>query len=154
MAFNVLYSNLSVFVTLWLYYYVLRIKLNTFRPKEIQKDLHMKRGISWKSKSTQHLPDPGVRRRKSFFRRPASITRSPAAIRFTISSSATSNPGGTCKVFMLAEEGVLSGWFATSVSCTPVLPAARNRISLITTGQASASTQIFKKRRSEYRSYQ
>ena len=44
---------------------------------------------------------------------------------------------------MTRERGTLSGWFATSVSSMPVRSAARNRISLITTGHASASTQIF-----------
>ena len=41
---------------------------------------------------------------------------------------------------------MFKAWFATSVSCTPVRSAARNRISLITTGQASASTHIFTSR--------
>jgi hypothetical protein len=45
--------------------------------------------------------------------------------RLTISSSATSNPRGTCSVLILGEVGVLNGWFATSVSCTPVRSAAR-----------------------------
>ena len=38
----------------------------------------------------------------------AVITRSPGATRFTISSSATSNPPGTCRIRMKGERGIPS----------------------------------------------
>src|SRR6266702_1904012 len=43
---------------------------------------------------------------------------------------------------MFCATGSLSGLLATSVMVTPVRSAARHRMSLITTGQASASPQI------------
>jgi hypothetical protein len=43
---------------------------------------------------------------------------------------------------MKRDGGVRTGWFATNVSLIPARSAARNKISLITLGQASASTQI------------
>ena len=70
------------------------------------------------------------------------ITRSPACRRLTISLSATSKPATTCSILTLAKGGVRSAWLATRVTLMPVRSAARNSISLITTGQASASTQI------------
>ena len=42
----------------------------------------------------------------------------------------------------LGEGGVGMGWLATRVSGRPTRSAARNRMSLMTLGQASASTQI------------
>src|SRR5260370_4264826 len=72
----------------------------------------------------------------------AVTTRSSACINSTIRLSAASNPGGTCSERMFSAKGSRSGLFATSVIRTPVRSAARKSISLITTGQASASTQI------------
>src|SRR6185437_7529696 len=43
----------------------------------------------------------------------------------------------------LGMRGICNGWLATKVTATPVRSAARNSISLMTFGQASASTQIF-----------
>src|SRR6185312_1873288 len=56
--------------------------------------------------------------------------------------SAASNPGGTCKKRRLGAMGNRSALFATNVIRTPVRSAARKRISRITVGHASASTQI------------
>src|SRR5436190_20251488 len=69
-------------------------------------------------------------------------TRSPGAMRRTISASATSNPPATWMLRMKREGGVRIHWLATSVTATASRSAARNRISLITAGQASASTQM------------
>jgi hypothetical protein len=46
-------------------------------------------------------------------------------------------------VLIKADGGVRKNWLATRVVLICALIAARNKISLITTGQASASTQIF-----------
>src|SRR5688572_2670581 len=56
--------------------------------------------------------------------------------------SATSKPFSTCSVRIRAERGMRSGALAMSVSSTPTRSAARKRISLMTFGQASASTQM------------
>ncbi|MNV85163.1 hypothetical protein D3C71_1790980 [compost metagenome] len=56
--------------------------------------------------------------------------------------SATSSPGGTCRKRITGEGGIRSQWLATRVSGIFTRSAARNRISLITPGQASASTQM------------
>ena len=56
-------------------------------------------------------------------------------------ASATSKPDSTCLASMNADFGTRSAWFATSTVRTRTRSAARNRISLICTGQASASTQ-------------
>lgn len=42
----------------------------------------------------------------------------------------------------MGQGGVLREWLATRVTGVPVRAAARNRMSRITAGQASASTQI------------
>jgi len=73
----------------------------------------------------------------------AVTTRSPGSTRLTISSSATSKPDATCTELIYRDGGTRIAWFATRVSRTLVRSAALNRISLITTGHASASTQIF-----------
>jgi len=44
---------------------------------------------------------------------------------------------------MWRDRGMGIEWLATSVNCTPVRSAALNKISLITPGQASASTHMF-----------
>src|SRR5579862_6117117 len=72
----------------------------------------------------------------------AVMTRSPAAARLTISLSATSKPEDTCSTRRLGMRGIATARFATSVTVTPVRSAARKRISLITFGQASASTHM------------
>ena len=48
----------------------------------------------------------------------------------------------TCTARKFGMRGIRSGWLATSVTATPVRSAARNKISLTTFGQASASTQM------------
>src|ERR1700722_12558611 len=72
----------------------------------------------------------------------AVTTRSSASINSTIRLSAASTPCGTCRNRRFGATGNRSGLFATRVIRTPVRSAARNRMSLITAGQASASTQI------------
>src|SRR6266436_5515250 len=72
----------------------------------------------------------------------AVTTRSSGSITSTMRLSAASKPGGTCRNRRFGALGSRRGLFATRVSRTPVRSAARKRISLITTGQASASTQI------------
>ena len=62
-------------------------------------------------------------------------------MRSTISLSATSNPPCTCNERMNRDGGQRIHWFATSVTWTCARSAARNRMSLITPGHASASTQ-------------
>jgi hypothetical protein len=69
-------------------------------------------------------------------------TRSPGRTRSTIALSATSKPPATCRLRTKREGGVRSHWLATRVTWTCARSAARNRMSLITPGQASASTQI------------
>jgi len=56
--------------------------------------------------------------------------------------SATSKPDVTCSTRRLGSRGMARGRLATSVTVTPVRSAARKRISLMTFGQASASTQM------------
>ena len=51
-------------------------------------------------------------------------------------------PCGTCSARMYGEGGVRSSLFATSVIGIFERSAARYRMSLITAGQASASTQM------------
>src|SRR5258708_25161113 len=72
----------------------------------------------------------------------AVITRSPGESSRTMWLSATSMPRGICSARMYGEGGVRSALFATSVICSLVRSAARYRMSLITAGQASASTQM------------
>src|SRR6516162_5580343 len=72
----------------------------------------------------------------------AVTTRSPGTARLMISLSATSKPEVTCSTRRLGSRGMARGWLATSVTVTPVRSAARKRISLMTFGQASASTQM------------
>src|SRR5688572_29587179 len=55
-------------------------------------------------------------------------------------ASATSKPDSTCLASMNADLGTRSAWLATSTVRTRTRSAARNRISLICTGHASAST--------------
>lgn len=73
----------------------------------------------------------------------AVTTRSPGESRRRISLSAISNPVSTRIVAMNFDRGIGRGRFATRVSCVRVRSAARNSISLIATGHASASTHIF-----------
>src|SRR5580698_3734721 len=70
------------------------------------------------------------------------MTRSSGSINSTIRLSAASKPCGTCRKRRFGATGKRSGLFATRVIRTPVRSAARNKMSLITAGQASASTQI------------
>src|SRR3972149_9366440 len=72
----------------------------------------------------------------------AVITRSPGSTSWAILLSATSKPLGTWMALMNGDRGACRSRFATSVSGMRVRSAARNRISLMTKGQASASTQI------------
>src|SRR3989454_546000 len=72
----------------------------------------------------------------------AVITRSPGSISFTMRWSAPSKPFGTRMARMKGDDGVRSSVLATSVITTCARSAARNRISFMACGQASASTQI------------
>src|SRR5258706_1623095 len=56
--------------------------------------------------------------------------------------SATSYPASTCILVMNVDGGVESAWFDTKIKAVLVRMAARNKMSLIILGQASASTQI------------
>ncbi len=69
-------------------------------------------------------------------------TRSPAATRSTMALSATSRPCGTWIERSQRDGGVRIHWLATRVSSIPTRSAARNRMSRMTVGQASASTQM------------
>src|SRR6185369_14946680 len=72
----------------------------------------------------------------------AVTTRSPARNSCAILSSAMSNPAATWMVLIKPDGGVRNGLLATSVNWVFRRSAARNRISLIGFGQASASTQM------------
>src|SRR6266851_9727101 len=72
----------------------------------------------------------------------AVTTRSPACTCSTISRSATLKPCGTRIARMNGDGGVQRSLLATRITGTCVRSAARYRISLMTLGQASASTQI------------
>src|ERR1700730_9091930 len=72
----------------------------------------------------------------------AVTTRSPGSTSCAIRWSATSEPCATRTVRMKSEGGTRSGLLATSVVRTCARSAARKRISLMTCGHASASTQM------------
>src|SRR5260370_4634127 len=72
----------------------------------------------------------------------AVTTRSPGSTSCTIRGSATSEPCDTRTVRMKSDGGTRSALLATSVVRTCTGSAARYRISLMTWGHASASTQI------------
>ena len=74
--------------------------------------------------------------------RPPSRRGRPRRVAASICASATSKPRSTCTALTNRDFGTRSAWLATSIVCTCTRSAARNRISLIGTGQASASTQM------------
>lgn len=74
------------------------------------------------------------------------ITKSLGLARFRISLSAISKPRGTWKKLICFILGKGTGEFAIKFSSVFVLMLARQSISLIAFGQASASTQIVIKR--------
>src|SRR5512146_2773629 len=72
----------------------------------------------------------------------AVTTRSPGSTNCAILLSATSKPAGTCRARIYFDGGQYNSLFATSVNWICSRSAARNRISFMTFGHASASTQI------------
>src|SRR3989337_1660109 len=73
----------------------------------------------------------------------AVITKSPAVVCCAIWSSATSNPPSTITDVTRGEWDLDISWFATRQTGTSRRSEARNTISLMTRGHASASIQIF-----------
>src|SRR3990172_3514967 len=73
----------------------------------------------------------------------AVITKSPAVVCCAIWSSATSKPPSTITDVIRCEWDFDISWFATRQTGTSRRNEARNTISLMTRGHASASIQIF-----------